>query len=587
MFENMTIKERLRLIPIAAVICAGAFIYFSNTSLNAGLISALSAIIVVFLLISAKISNTILHAIDNLKHGFEIINGSNATDHRLELVGNDEITEISKSFNTYMDKLDSIAKSDAAAIDDIARTTQMMAVGFVSVRIKSQAGSRGLQEAVNGFNYALSEIEKATGDVSRVMSAFGTSDFTAEFEIGKYSGEIGGMLTSLQGLSESMGDFMALLSKNGMALNHGASTLSNASNDLSASSNTQASSLEETAAAIEELTSNISANSQKAGDMAILARETQKAANDGKNLADGTVVSMNEISQATQAINEAVDIIENIAFQTNILSLNAAVEAATAGDAGKGFAVVASEVRNLANKSAEAAAQIKNLALLANNKSSDGLKVSEAMMRGFDIINQKIGITTELVQDVANGSKEQMAGINQINLAVTQLDQMTQQNAQSANEVSKLSEDILRMSELLSDTAAKTKYRSESETRICKIDMMFETNKLKFDHVNFKNNDFGKLKDSVTAWTVVNETQCALGKWILAHSSESYAQGSEWNELNAYHTHVHQKVQEYINREKAGSTPDELSRIAKEIEADTGKVFAALNKVRATACLGE
>ncbi|HLD23053.1 MAG TPA: methyl-accepting chemotaxis protein, partial [Sulfuricurvum sp.] len=410
-------------------------------------------------------------------------------------------------------------------------------------------------------------------------------NFAVEFETGKYSGELGGMMTSLQGLSESVGDFMALLSKNGATLNQGASTLSNASNNLSASSNTQASSLEETAAAIEELTSNIAANSQKASEMASLAHEAQTAASEGKNLSNTTVAAMKEISHATQSINDAVDIIENIAFQTNILSLNAAVEAATAGDAGKGFAVVAQEVRNLANRSAEAAQQIKHLAELANTKSTDGLQVSENMMKGLDVINQKIMMTTQLVQDVASGSREQMAGINQINSAVAQLDQMTQQNASLANDVSHLSDDILGMSQSLSDTAAKTKYRKESENRVCRIDMMFETNKLKFDHVNFKNNNFGKLKDSVSAWTVTNETQCDLGKWIQAHSNESYAKGSEWKDLLTYHAHVHQKVQEFINREKSGGRPEELERIAKEIESDTTKVFASLNKVRVVACI--
>jgi len=495
------------------------------------------------------------------------------------------LAKIASSFNDYINKLDAIVQQDKVVIDDIANVSKMMAVGFVSVRIKTQAGSPALQQTVNGLNTALGEMESATTEISRVMSALGTSNFAVEFESGRYSGELGGMMTSLQGLSESVGDFMALLSRNGIALNQGASTLTNASNDLSSSSNTQASSLEETAAAIEELTSNISANSQKASEMAVLARETEQAASEGKTLADTTVASMNEISKATQAINEAVNIIENIAFQTNILSLNAAVEAATAGEAGKGFAVVAQEVRNLANRSADAASQIKGLAELANNKSRDGLSVSENMMKGFDVINQKITQTTHLVQDVANGSREQMAGINQINSAVAQLDQMTQQNASLANEVSNLSSDILGMAQSLSDTAAKTKYRKESETRVCRIDMMFETNKLKFDHVNFKNNNFGKLKDSVSTWTVTNETQCDLGKWIQAHSSESYAKGSEWNELLTHHAHVHQKVQEFINREKSGARPEELERIAKEIEQDTTKVFASLNRVRVAACI--
>lgn len=559
----------------------------AKKSLNTVLIIMSILVIATLVVIAQMIANAIMYSVSGLKEGFETIQNSNNTDFRLQSKTNDEMSEIAHLFNKYMDKLEIVAKQDKEAIDDITRISKMMAVGFVSCRIKTRAGSSGVQDAIDGFNTALSEMEKATGEISRVMSALGTSNFAVEFETGKYSGELGGMMTSLQGLSESVGDFMALLSKNGMALNQGASTLTNASNDLSNSSNTQASSLEETAAAIEELTSNISANSQKATEMASLARETEQAASQGKSLADTTVMSMNEISKATQAINEAVNIIENIAFQTNILSLNAAVEAATAGDAGKGFAVVAQEVRNLANRSADAASQIKGLAELANTKSKDGLQVSENMMRGFDVINQKISQTTVLVQDVANGSREQMAGINQINSAVAQLDQMTQQNAALANEVSNLSSDILGMAEMLSNTAAKTKYRKESETRVCRIDMMFETNKLKFDHINFKNNNFGKLKDNVSAWTVTNETQCDLGKWIQTHSAESYAKGTEWNDLLTNHAHVHQKVQEFINREKSGARPEELERIAKEIEIDTTKVFSSLNRVRVAACLEE
>lgn len=569
---------------IAAVFMITAIASFSILSETIGITVVIIAVGLIFLF-SQMVVSPIIRSIETLRYGFDRINSDAASyNHYLDIDGKDELSEIAALFNRYMKKLDETAAKDKEAIEDIANVAKMMAVGFVSVRIKAQAGSPGLQKAVDGFNNALEEMEKATIEIARVMSALGTSNFAVEFETGRYSGELGGMMTSLQGLSESIGDFMALLSKNGTALNQGASTLTNASNDLSSSSNTQASSLEETAAAIEELTSNISANSQKAGEMASLARETQTAANDGKALADTTVSAMHEISRATQSINEAVNIIENIAFQTNILSLNAAVEAATAGDAGKGFAVVAQEVRNLANRSADAASQIKELAELANAKSKDGLQVSENMMRGLDVINHKIIMTTQLVQDVANGSREQMAGINQINSAVAQLDQMTQQNAALANDVSHLSNEILDMAQSLSDTAARTRYREESETRVCRIDMMFETNKLKFDHVNFKNNNFGKLKDSVSAWTVTNETQCDLGKWIQAHSGESYAKGSEWSDLLTNHAHVHQKVQEFINREKSGAQPEELERIAKEIEMDTTKVFASLNKVRVVAC---
>ncbi|MBD3822428.1 MAG: nitrate- and nitrite sensing domain-containing protein [Thiotrichales bacterium] len=553
------------------------------------LVSFISLCVMVFLLvfIGLFITKTITQSINGIKEGIEVLYKSNDTNYRLQLASQDEMQDIAVLFNQYIDKLANIAKADQLVVDEIGRVAKQIGYGFVSVRVKAQAGTPALQQTVNELNYALNSMEQGFQTLLEILSKFAANDYTAHIETGKYGGELGGAITGLRAIIEISSDFIALIAKNGSAMNSGAITLTEASGDLSHSSNTQASNLEETAAAIEELTSNISANSQKATQMATLAQEAQKAANDGKTLADSTVIMMNEISSATQAINAAVDIIENIAFQTNILSLNAAVEAATAGEAGKGFAVVAQEVRNLAGRSAEAAKQIKELTELANQKSSDGLSVTQDMMKGFDAINQKISQTTELVQDVANGSREQMAGINQINMAITQLDQMTQQNAGSAHKVDKLADEILGMSQMLMEIAAKTKYLKDSEQRICRIDMMFETNKLKFDHVNFKNNNFAKLKDSISGWTVVNETQCDLGKWIVAHSNEPYANGGEWNNLLRHHEHVHQKTQEYINREKAGAHPEELNRLAKEIEEDTTHVFAGLNQIRTRACAQE
>jgi len=143
---------------------------------------------------------------------------------------------------------------------------------------------------------------------------------------------------------------------------------------------------------------------------------------------------MDEINNEVTAISEAIAVIDQIAFQTNILSLNAAVEAATAGEAGKGFAVVAQEVRNLASRSAEAANEIKALVENANMKSNNGKEISSKMIHGYGKLSENIAKTIELIKDVETSSKEQQSGIEQINDAVNSLDQQTQQNAMIATQ---------------------------------------------------------------------------------------------------------------------------------------------------------
>ncbi|PHR74468.1 MAG: hypothetical protein COA66_01385 [Arcobacter sp.] len=200
--------------------------------------------------------------------------------------------------------------------------------------------------------------------------------------------------------------------------------------------------------------------------MAEYSNELKESIDSGQKLASSTVDSMDEINSQTQAIADAITVIDQIAFQTNILSLNAAVEAATAGEAGKGFAVVAQEVRNLASRSAEAAKEIKDLVEAATVKTNLGKQSADKMIEGYNILNTNIKKTTETINDIALSSKEQQTGIEQINDAITRLDQGTQENAAVASETALIAESTSLMAKGIVDQANEADFIGKGSVEV-------------------------------------------------------------------------------------------------------------------------
>ncbi|MDG6099123.1 PAS domain S-box protein [Alteromonas sp. ZYF713] len=268
----------------------------------------------------------------------------------------------------------------------------------------------------------------AVNDICQIMLSMSKGSLVERLER-EYEGEF-------ETLAESVNDFVSNLSSIILEIRSGSETINNASNeiakgnaDLSSRTEQQASSLEETASSMEELTSTVQLNADNAKQANGLASEASRVASSGGKLIEQVVGTMADINQSAKKIEDIIGVIDGIAFQTNILALNAAVEAARAGEQGRGFAVVASEVRTLAQRSANAAKDIKGLISDSVSKVESGNELvnkSGDTMRDIVTAIQRVN---DIMSEIASASAEQASGIDEINKAVVQMDEMTQQNA--------------------------------------------------------------------------------------------------------------------------------------------------------------
>nr|WP_164469031.1 methyl-accepting chemotaxis protein [Aliarcobacter cryaerophilus] len=362
-----------------------------------------------------------------------------------------------KSWNQQIKNFDKRAKDDIRVLGEIVLTADKVEKGIYKSRITASSENPTIHTLKNTLNKMLSSIEDSNSRILRVVNSYTNYDFTDYIKVvDNYKDDMKLLMESINILGKELGNSAKNNLKNGETLEKSSSTMSNSMNNLAEKANEQAASLEQTAAALEEITSITRNNTQNATKMGELGQIVKKSVQTGEELASKTALSMDEINEKVKAINSAITVIDQIAFQTNILSLNAAVEAATAGEAGKGFAVVAQEVRNLANRSAEAAKEIKNLVEEATIKANDGKLISSDMIDGYKDLNKNISETINIIEDVSGASKEQMLGIEQINQTVNMLDRVTQENAFESNNIKEIAQSVsVLANELLTDAKSK------------------------------------------------------------------------------------------------------------------------------------
>ncbi len=337
-----------------------------------------------------------------------------------------------------------------AQIDALARAAR---AGDFSMRGDAAAFQFQFKAMVEHLNGMMASSQASIADVSDVLRAISHGDLTARMD-GEYDGVFARMRDDANTTTAQLTGIVRGIQVAADSINNAAQELAAGNNDLSRRTEQQAANLEEAAASMEELTSTVRQNAElarqadsEAHAAGVAVRETEQA------MAQMASV-MGEIDQSSARISEISTVIDGIAFQTNILALNAAVEAARAGEQGRGFAVVASEVRTLAQRAGVAAKEIKELIEDAAAKVKSGLAVTVESEAAIARVAQASSRTTQLMSDIAAASKEQAAGIEQVNQVVVQMDQVTQQNAALVEEATAASRALEEQAHALTTSVA-------------------------------------------------------------------------------------------------------------------------------------
>lgn len=286
-----------------------------------------------------------------------------------------------------------------------------------------------------GVNTLVSTVEVALNDTLRMLGAMSRGDLTERITR-EYQGSFGQLKDDANTTADKLTEVIGNVRSSSGAITSAANEIAQGNADLSQRTEEQASSLEETASSMEEMTSVVKQSADNAESANGLASEAQVKASRGGEVVSQAVGAMDEINTASKKISDIIGVIDEIAFQTNLLALNAAVEAARAGEQGRGFAVVAGEVRNLAQRSAGAAKEIKDLIRDSVTKVDDGTRlVNESGETLTEIVDAVEKVST-MIRDISEAAREQTSGIEQVNVAITQMDEMTQQNAALVEEAS-------------------------------------------------------------------------------------------------------------------------------------------------------
>ncbi|MCY1668451.1 methyl-accepting chemotaxis protein [Rhizobium sp. SL86] len=328
------------------------------------------------------------------------------------------------------------------------------AAGDFSQRITKSYEDQDLARFASGVNELVENVDRGINEVRRVIAALAEQDLTQDMR-GQFQGAFAELQKNVNATMATLRATMEDVRAAAGTISDNSGELSSAANQLSRRTEQQAAALEETAAALEEITTTVRMSTDRANEATKLVGDTKVSAGRSGGIVKDAIDAMERIEQSSQKISQIISVIDEIAFQTNLLALNAGVEAARAGEAGRGFAVVAQEVRELAQRSANAAKEIKALINASADEVKGGVSLVLSTGEALKEIESFVNRVNDQVVMIARAASEQSAALGEINTSVNHMDQMTQQNAAMVEETTAASQVLASESRQLSETLSK------------------------------------------------------------------------------------------------------------------------------------